>query len=170
MSKYATLLIQVDDNDNVVPGQPTQAQTLSGGLTNLWKSKVTIYNDIPATETENRHFDRFVIELCNIQGGRVSKADGTIENVVNAQTVWTKDVSRYKEAREYMLLPVDLREEYYTVQIGDFVVLGDVEDIVENSRDFATLQSKYANNGFKVVSVSPSINGMSVDNISFSNV
>lgn len=142
----------------------------SNGLRDLWIDKVTIYNDIPATAIEGRHFDRFVIEKCNIQGGRVSKADGTIENVVNAQTVWTKDVEHYRSPRFYSLLPADLREDFYTVQVGDFVVFGEVGDIVENSRDFATLQTKYADNGFKVISISPNLYGMSVDNISFSNV
>ena len=138
-------------------------------MTDFWKQKVTIYNDISANAVENRHFDRCVIDLCNVQGGRVSKADGTIENIVNAITVWTKDVKRYKEPREYALLPVDVREQHFTVQIGDFVVLGEVDDIVENSLDFATLQKKYENNGFKVTSVSPNINGMAVDNVSFTN-
>ena len=140
------------------------------GLANLWEKKVTIYNDIPQNAVEERHFDRFVIENCNIQGGVVSKADGTIENVANAQTVWTRDIEHYKDPREYALTPVDERENFYTVQIGDFVVFGDVPDIVENSKDFATLQNKYANNGFKVTSVSPSIYGMSVDNVSFTNI
>lgn len=139
-------------------------------MTNLWENKVTIFNDIPATTVENRHFDRFVIDFCNIQGGRVSKADGTIENIVNAITVWTKDVAKYKDPREYAKLPIDIRDDYFTVQIGDFVVLGEVDDVVENSLDFATLQKKYENNGFKVISISPSINNMNVDNISFSNV
>lgn len=138
-------------------------------MTDLWRGKVTIYNDIPGTVTENRHFDRYVIKQCNIQGGRVSRTDGTVENIVNAQTVWTKDVSHYKEPREYMLLPIDIREQYYTIQTGDFVVFGEVEDVIENAKDFATLQSKYANNGFKITSVSPNIHGMSVDNVSFTN-
>lgn len=138
-------------------------------MTDLWKSKVTIYNDIPRNALESRHFDRFVIEQCNIQGGRVSKTDGTIENIVNAKTVWTKDIRRYKDPRQYSLLPVDIRENYFTVQTGDFVVLSEVDDIVENSEDFAKLQNKYANNGFKVISVSPNIHGLEVDNVSFTN-
>lgn len=139
-------------------------------MTELWKDKVTIFNDIPATATENRHFDKFIIENCNIQGGRTSRMDGTIENIVNSKTVWTRDVEHYKEQREYMLLPVDERESYYTAQIGDFVVFGEVEDIVENAVDYATLQKKYANNGFKITSVSPNVYGMKNDNISFTNV
>lgn len=139
-------------------------------MTDFWKSKVTIYNDIAETAAEKRHFDRAVIEKCNIQGGVVSKADGTIENIVNARTVWTKDVGRYKNPREYALLTVDEREKYYTVQIGDFVVFGEVEDVVENALDFSRLQSKYSNFGFKVLSVSQNNNEMKAANISFSNV
>ena len=139
-------------------------------MTDLWKQKVTIYNDIPKTAVEDRHFDRFVIDKCNIQGGIVSKADGTIENIVNAVTVISKDVDRYKTPLEYAKLPVDVREEYYTVQVGDFIVLSEVDDIVTTSREFAELQTKYADNGIVVRSVSPNIHGMSVDNVTITNV
>ena len=140
------------------------------GMTDLWKHKVTIYNDIPKTAVEERHFDRFVIDLCNIQGGIVSKADGTIENIVNAVTVISKDVDRYKTPIEYAKLPVDIREEYYTVQVGDFIVLSEVDDVVTTSREFGELQEKYKDNGIVVRSVSANIHGMSVDNVTITNV
>jgi hypothetical protein len=139
-------------------------------LKDLFTNKVTIYNDIPKTAVEERHFDRFVVDLCNIQGGVVSKTDGTIENIVNAQTIITTDVKRYKSPLEYATIPVDLREDFFTVQIGDFIVFDEIEDIVTTSRDFAELQSKYADNGMVVRSVSANINGMSVDNVTMSNV
>ena len=139
-------------------------------MTDLWKKKVTIYNDIPKTAVEDRHFDRFVIDLCNIQGGIVSKADGTIENIVNAVTVISKDVDRYKGPLEYAKLPVDIRENYYTVQVGDFIVLSEVDDIVTTSREFAELQEKYKDNGIVVRSVSANIHGMRVDNVTITNV
>lgn len=138
-------------------------------MTNFWKQKVTIYNDIPKNAVEERHFDRFVIDKCNIQGGIVSKADGTVENIVNAVSVITKDVEHYKTPLEYAKLPVDIREDFYTVQVGDFVVFAEADDIVTTSREFAELQSKYANNGLVVRSISPNINGMSVDNVTFAN-
>ena len=139
-------------------------------MTDLWKKKVTIYNDIPKTAVEDRHFDRFVIDKCNIQGGIVSKADGTIENIVNAVTVISKDVDRYKASLEYAKLPVDIRENFYTVQVGDFIVLSEVDDIVTTSREFAELQEKYKDNGIVVRSVSANIHGMSVDNVTITNV
>ena len=139
-------------------------------MTDLWKQKVTIYNDIPKTAVEERHFDRFVIDKCNIQGGIVSKADGTVENIVNAVTVISKDIERYKSPLEYAKLPVDIRETFYTVQVGDFVVLSEVDDIVTTSREFAELQEKYKDNGIVVRSVSANIHGMSVDNVTITNV
>lgn len=139
-------------------------------MTDLFTKKVTIYNDIKKNGIEERHFDRFVIDLCNIQGGVVSKTDGTIENIVNAQTIITKDVKRYKSPLEYATIPVDLREDFFTVQIGDFIVFDEVEDIVTTSREFSELQSRYADNGMVVRSVSANINGMSIDNVSMSNV
>ena len=139
-------------------------------MTDLWKQKVTIFNDIPKNAVEERHFDRFVIDKCNIQGGIVSKADGTVENIVNAITVVTKDVLPYKDPLEYKTIPVDLRGEFYTVQIGDFVVLAEVDDVVTTSKEFLELQDKYKDNGIVVRSVSASIHGMSVDNVTVTNV
>lgn len=139
-------------------------------MTDLWKQKVTIYNDIPKNAVEDRHFDRFVIDLCNIQGGIVSKADGTVENIVNAVTVISKDVDRYKTPLEYAQLPIDIREDFYTVQVGDFIVLAEVDDVVTTSREFADLQEKYKDNGIVVRSVSANIHGMSVDNVTITNV
>lgn len=139
-------------------------------MTDFWKQKVTIYNDIPADAVNQRRFDRFVIDRCNIQGGIVSKADGTIENIVNAVTVVSKDVDRYKAPLEYAKLPVDIRENFYTAQVGDFIVLSEVDDIVTTSREFAELQEKYKDNGIVVRSVSPNIHCMSVDNVTITNV
>lgn len=139
-------------------------------MTDLWKQKVTIYNDIPKNAVEERHFDRFVIDKCNIQGGIVSKTDGTVENIVDAVTVITKDTAKYQKPIEYSKLPVDIRENFYTVQVGDFVVLSEVEDIVTTRREFAELQEKYKDNGIVVRSVSANIHGMSVDNVTITNV
>ena len=140
------------------------------GMANLWNKRVTVYNDIPSTAAEERHFDRFVIDLCNIQGGIVSRADGTVENIVNAVTVITRDVEKYKSPLEYRGIPVDLREKFFTVQIGDFIVLDEVDDIVTNSREFADLQTKYKDNGIVVRSISANIAGMAVDNVTVTNV
>lgn len=139
-------------------------------MTSLWQNKVTIYNDIPADAVNDRRFDRCVIDKCNIQGGIVSKADGTIENIVNAVTVISKDVDRYKSPSSYKAMPVDLADSVYTVQVGDFVVLAEVDDAVTTSREFAALQTKYADNGFVVRTVSVHIASMGVDNVQFANV
>ena len=139
-------------------------------MTDLWEQKVTIYNDIPADAVNARRFDRFVIDKCNIQGGIVSRTDGTIENIVNAVTVITRDAEHYKQPLEYAKLPVDLKENFYTVQVGDFVVFSEVEDVVTTSREFAELQSKYAGNGIVIRSVSANIYGMTVDNVTMTNV
>ena len=135
------------------------------GYTDLFNSKVTIYNDIPSDGVNARRFDRFVIDLCNIQKGILQNADGTIEKVVNAQTIITKDIEHYKTPTEYALLPVDEKDKYFTANVNDFVVLSEVDDVVTTSREFQDLQSKYKNNGFSVTAVNEYLNGMSVDNI-----
>ena len=111
-----------------------------------------------------------MIDKCNIQGGIVSKADGTIENIVNAVIVITKDIEHYKPPMQYAKLPVDMKEDSYTVQVGDFIVLSEVDDVVTTSREFAELQEKYKDNGVVVRSVSANIHGMSVDNVTMANV
>ena len=135
------------------------------GRTDLFKSKVTIYNDIPTDGVNARRFDRFVIDLCNIQKGALQNADGTIEKVVNAQTITTKDVEHYKTPIEYSRLPADEKDKYFTANVNDFVVLAEVDDVVTTSREFQELQSKYKNNGFSVTAVNEYIHGMAVDNV-----
>ena len=138
-------------------------------MTDLYTQKVTIYNDIPKNAVEERRFDKFVIDKCNIQGGLVNEANGTITNIVNAKSVITRDVNRYKTPLEYAEIPVDLRVDYYTAQIGDFVVFAEVDDIVTTASEFSQLQSKYKNNGMKITSVSANIFGLSVDNVTMTN-
>ena len=138
-------------------------------MTDLYTQKVTIYNDIPKNAVEERHFDKFVIDKCNIQGGLVNEANGTITNIVNAKSIITRDVNRYKTPLEYAEIPVDLRVDYYTAQIGDFVVFAEVDDIVTTASEFSQLQSKYRNNGMKITSVSANIFGLSVDNVTMTN-
>ncbi|MEE0969046.1 MAG: hypothetical protein U0M06_06720 [Clostridia bacterium] len=149
-------------------------------MTELFNKKVTIYNDIASDGVNPRRFDRFVIGECNIQKGILQNADGTIEKVVNAQTITTKDIEHYKTPLEYAMLPFmvgDLQVggyeplgngEYkrcFTANVNDFVVLAEVDDVVTTSREFQDLQSKYKNNGFSVTAVNEYIHGMAVDNV-----
>ena len=134
-------------------------------MTDFFKQKVTIYNDIASDGVNPRRFDRFVIDLCNIQKGILQNADGTIEKVVNAQTIITKDIAHYKTPIEYAQLPVDEKDKYFTANVNDFVVLAEVDDVVTTSREFQDLQSKYKNNGFSVTAANEYIHGMAVDNV-----
>lgn len=134
-------------------------------MKNLFNSKVTIYNDIPSDGVNARRFDRFVIDLCNIQKGVLQNADGTIEKVPNAIMIETKDVEHYKSPLEYSLLPADEKDKYFTANVNDFFILAEVDDIVTTSREFQELQTKYEGNGFSVTSVNEYLNGMDVDNI-----
>lgn len=138
-------------------------------MTNFFNKKVTIYNDIPADGVNARRWDRYVIDKCNIQGGYINRTDGTITNIVNAQSVITKDVERYKNPKEYAQLPVFERENYFTAQVGDFIVFGEVDDIVSTAQEFSQLQQKYKDNGIRVSSVQDYIYGMSTDNVTFTN-
>lgn len=92
-------------------------------------------------------------------------ADGTIQKIINAQNVITKDIEHYKTPTEYAQIPVDEKDNYYTVQVDDFVVLDEVDDVVTTAKEFQNLQQKYKNKGFSVTSVNASIYGMPVDNV-----
>ena len=143
----------------------TNSSVATLGINNLFVKQVTIYNDIPTDGVNPRRFDRFVIEKCNIQKGVLQSADGTIEKVVNAQTIITKDIEHYKTPLEYARLPADEKNKYFTANVNDFVVLAEVDDVVTTSREFQELQSKYKNNGFSVTAVNEYIHGMAVDNV-----
>ena len=157
--KYGYNEIEIPITEKTVP------KFQKTGKTDLFSKKVTIYNDIASDGVNPRRFDRFVIDLCNIQKGILQNADGTIEKVVNAQTITTKDIEHYKTPLEYALLPADEKDKYFTANVNDFVVLAEVDDVVTTSREFQELQSKYKNNGFSVTAVNEYLNGMAVDNV-----
>lgn len=137
-------------------------------MTDFFTKKITVYNDIPATVVSDRRFDRHVVNACLIQKGIVSKADGTVENVVNSTTIFSKNVDTYVPQEEYLQMPEDLAKGYWTVQVGDVVIEHEASDIVETGRDLLQIQQKYADS-FSVGSIQPNINGLSVDNVSFSS-
>lgn len=134
-------------------------------MTDLFTQKVTIYNDIPYDGVTPRRFDRFVIEKCNISKGILQNSDGTIEKVVNALTVITKDTKRYKTPSEYALLPTDEKDKYFTANVNDFVIFDEVDDVVTDSNEWQDLQKKYKKNGFLVTAVNEYIYGLKVDNV-----
>lgn len=127
--------------------------------------KVTIYNDISSDGINPRRFDRFIIDKCLIYNQISESADGTVQKIINSQNVITKDIEHYKSPTEYKELAEDERENFYTVQVDDFVVFGEVDDIVTTSKEFQTLQQKYKDNGFSVTAYDVSIYGYNVDNI-----
>lgn len=148
---------------------PTQKRVIEGVLkkekTNNFSSKVTIYNDIASDGVNPRRFDRFVIDKCLVYEQLTESADGTIQKIINAQNVITKDTEHYKSPLEYARLPADEKEKYYTVQVDDFVVLAEVDDVVTTSREFQDLQEKYKDNGFSVTAVSAYLKGTNTNNI-----
>ena len=135
-------------------------------MTNFFTEKITLYNDVPADTINPRRFVRHVIDRCNIQNGYVEKSNGTISNQVNATTIITKAVERYKEPKAYMALPADKKADYFTVQTDDFIVFGEAADVVTTAAEWQALKSKYKHNGISVTSVNAYIYGRETDNIS----
>lgn len=135
------------------------------GMADKFTKKITIYNDIPADGVNLRRFDRNVVAKCLIYNQLTESADGTIQKIIDAQNVVTRDVERYKPPLEYRRLAEDERTDFYTVQVDDLVVYGEVDDVVTTANELQALQKKYKGNCFLVTSVNASIFGMSVDNI-----
>ena len=136
-------------------------------MTEKFTDKVTIYNDIASAGVNPRRFDRFVIDKCLIYTKFVEGDSGsTIGKIIDSQNVVSRDVEHYKSPIEYKRLPADEKEKYYTVQINDFVVLSEVDDIVTTSREFQDLQEKYSDGlGFSVTAVTPYLKGTNTNNI-----
>lgn len=139
-------------------------------MTNLWSDVVTVYIDVAANGKTARHFERRIIKQCSVQNGTTDKANDTVRNETAVQSVLTKDVQRYKSKADYTVLSISERDEYFTAGAGDYIVIGEVSDTVTNAQDFMDLQTKYSDNGFKVMNVNVFIYGMNTDNIAISNL
>ena len=157
--KYGRNEIEIPITENTVPKYTPY------NLKNKFINRVTIFNDIPSDGVSARRFDKFVIDKCIIYNQMSEGADGTIQKIINAQNVITKDIEHYKTPTEYAQIPVDEKDNYYTVQVDDFVVLDEVDDVITTAKEFQNLQQKYKTKGFSVTSVNASIYGMPVDNV-----
>lgn len=158
-AKWGKNVIDIPINEN---GSPKYKPF---SMVDKFNKKVTIYNDIPSDGVNPRRFDRFVIDSCLVYNQLSESADGTIQKIVDTQNVITKDVEHYKTPVEYGKLASDQKDNFYTVQIDDFVVLDEVDDVVTTSKEFQNLQQKYKANGFSVTAVNASIHSMAVDNV-----
>jgi hypothetical protein len=138
-------------------------------LTDFFVKAVTIYNLIPATATTEKIYNRTVLEKCQVQGVFVEKTQDTVRNVVNAKSVITKSVEHYLDFADFVKIPVDKRSDYWSVNVGDFIVFAEVDDYIETEQDFANLQKKYRNNGIKVTTANASVYGMATDNVQMTN-
>lgn len=138
-------------------------------MTDLYTKKITIYSDIAKTVVEPRHWDRRVVEKCMIYSGATESSRENMQIITNATNVITRDVIRYRPPAEYVKIPVDEREQVYTIQPDDFVVFDEVFDVVTDAAEWSALQKKYKSNGMNVTTVNPYIFGLKTDNVSISN-
>lgn len=138
-------------------------------MTDLWNKTVTVYNSIPAEKDIPRSFCRAVIKKCFCRSELTSSsADTTVEKRTSHPRLRTKDISGYLPPESYYSLSEKKRANKYTVQIGDFIVFGEVDDMVTNAAEYAELQQRYRERGFRVTSVSVNIHGLNVDHIAVS--
>lgn len=138
-------------------------------MTDLFTKTVTIYNDIPETDSAPRSFERHIIEKCLISDKRTEKNQGTVTQNSGSKQIITKDISHYLPSVEFLEQSLLDRKNFYTVQTGDFIVFDVVNDVVNTAKDFAELQKKYKSKGIKVTAFETYINGMKTDNITILN-
>ena len=140
-------------------------------MINLFNKQATIYNVIPKRGNSDISYSRRVLKKCNIQGGFNDKSNGTTRIVVNAKTVITKEVDRYKPPTEdgfYGYQNTD-RAEYFTANPGDFIVFAEVNDTVATPLEFKNLQNKYKDNGMIITQAFAYLYGRSTDNVMMTN-
>ena len=140
-------------------------------MTDLWSREVTVYI---VTNNSEAKYRREVIKQCSVQCGYKESMDGTIRNMSDVKTVYTKDIARYLPPSDYFNVSASERMWFhpngcYTVRTGDFIIFGKVDDAVSNPKEFADLQVKYKDCGMKVTSVNVNIFGMASDNIMMTN-
>ena len=155
--RFDEMEIDIPISDN---GKPLFSKS---NLTDLFSKKITIYNMIPKTTLVEQHWDRNVVEKCNIQGEYVTQIKGNIPNIVNVKTVYIRDTEHYLSPTEYDSTPKP--NDYFTARNGDFIVFDEVFDEVTNATQFTQLQQKYKDNGIRVNNISVNINGMALDNL-----
>lgn len=150
----------------------------------FFEDKITIYNNIPAkANTPMQYGFRYVLDkVCKID--TVSqKLNGTTTQFVNGDTVITENIGQYRPPTDmlgedvvnytdfgYYAIPELYRRQYWTFAPQDFIVYGEVDDIVTNAQEFSALKQKYKYSGMIIANVADNRVGLDIDNVEATSV
>jgi hypothetical protein len=133
-------------------------------LSNLYSETFTIINQIPTSPTNaskikwKKHF----ITNCDKKDGIFDKSTGTMVYKSNSWTVFCKEFKKYKAPNwidGYYTLPDDVKNNYYTGNIGDLIIFAKIDDIEPiNTQEFQAIVNKYRDIGGLITSSEVYIN------------
>lgn len=134
-------------------------------LSNLNDKTFTIINQIPTSETVSAKIKwvKKILRFCGKQNGLYGKTNETMLNKSNAWTAYIGDWERFKEPNwsddgYYSINDIE-NSEYYTANVGDLLIFGEITDAAPNSmQEFQRLVQKYKDGGGLITSVETYIN------------
>lgn len=96
-----------------------------------WDTSITVYNKYEDTQTDVVTWQRNVISnaFWKDTGAKLTVGDTTIDT--NSIICRIRKDSRFLTKSEWMALPNDRRQDYFTLSPGDILVKGEVADIVD---------------------------------------
>lgn len=141
-------------------------------MKDIYTEKCTIYNKIPAHGDSPIRYSRCVIDRCSIQGGIVDKSKENLRTSASIATVRTKDIAHYKPPTFELgvgFYAMFHTKDFYTASADDFIVYGEVNDVVNNASDFSKLKTVYKDKGFVITRVLPHLALPKVAHIEITN-
>lgn len=98
-----------------------------------WETTVTIYNKFEDRLTHNVTWYRHVVKGTFWKNTRNKVTIGEVTIDANTVICRIRQDKKYLEPHEWIEIPNDEMEEYYTLGRGDIIVKGEVEDIVDEN-------------------------------------
>lgn len=123
-------------------------------LSNFNTEVFTIINQIPISGEVNTKvgWKKHILRRCAKKDGLYDKSSGTMFFKANTWTAYLYDWQDYKAPGwiddGYYALSEDEKEAFYTVNVGDLLVFGEIPDAEPtNIQEFNALVKKYRDNG-----------------------
>jgi len=116
----------------------------------FWNKTITLYNRHQDALTDEIAWHRHTIRNCFFKSARNNVRAGSTQTASNDNVARIPAQDNFVPANEWNALPVDKRGKYITLQVGDVIVLGDInEDIDEyaNGKRSSDLIAKHELSG-----------------------
>lgn len=96
-----------------------------------WDSTLTVYNKFTDPQTQIISWYRTVLEKCfwKSAGNKISIGNTVLET--NDTICRIPESNKYLNKAEWINTPNDLMNKYFTLGVEDIIVLGEVDDIID---------------------------------------